>query len=534
LLLGVGCVIAFLVLEGFLRFFDPLGQRIMGDQIVLPKNLELTMDNDLNPKLDSVIHFTTNSIGFRGKEPPENFEDHLTLVAIGGSTTECLFLSDGQSWPNVLGDVLSPAFDRLWVNNAGLDGHSTFGHVFLLEQIIVNLRPKVAMFLIGINDVGRERQTGREGPRQPPSLVLRLARHSMVVATALNLARYGEAESRELHHEQIDLVTIPKVEQTPALAQTLRVLHEGRYLELYAERVREIVETSRTNGIEPVLLTQPALYGPDVDPWTLVNLGSVHVSDERRIKGERVRGTLAWSILEMYNDVVRDIGREQDVLVIDVARELTKSSLLFYDWVHFTKEGARELANLAAVQLCPFLAERFPEHLSGTCPEDYPALGRASNADSQLLDIGGELDLGKEPAKPYALVGEGWFEPETETDSGVTFRSSRGRRSWLNVPFADATASNSSYDVVLRARSEMEGSVGVRLDINGVKVGSAEISEAWTEHRFQVPSDTLTRGLNTLTLFYSQTPRTVDSEFRGRNAAIAVDFVGWTQIESRP
>ena len=59
-------VVALLLLEVFLRVYNPLGQRIYGDQIVLPENLQQTIRNDGNPKLDELIEFSTNSIGFRG------------------------------------------------------------------------------------------------------------------------------------------------------------------------------------------------------------------------------------------------------------------------------------------------------------------------------------------------------------------------------------------------------------------------------------------------------------------------------------
>ena len=115
--------------------------RVYGDQIVLPKN----PTNGIN--LDELIQFSTNSIGFRGPEPPRKFDSSLTMVTIGGSTTECMYLSNGKSWPEVVGRFLAPAFNPLWINNAGLNGHSSFGHLFLLDQIVGPMRPKVAVSL---------------------------------------------------------------------------------------------------------------------------------------------------------------------------------------------------------------------------------------------------------------------------------------------------------------------------------------------------------------------------------------------------
>jgi lysophospholipase L1-like esterase len=364
LLLGGGCLAALAIAEGFLRLYNPLGVRIRGDRIVLARNFRETMTNHANPKLDPVIVFSKNSLGFRGPEAPRDFDRHLTILAIGGSTTECLYLTDGASWPERLGAELAPHFQGLWVNNAGLDGHSTFGHLLLLDQIVLRLRPKVLLFLVGLNDVHRELPTGREvaGGRAP--LFHRLARHSAIVANALDFRRHLEARELSLGYREVDLAHTPQMEADRRRALGLVDQHRERSLPGYRSRVRELVRASRAHGIEPVLLTQPALYGADRDDVTGVNLRWIEVDAKRQIYGG-----LAWRILEEYNDVVREVGRAEGVLVVDLARELPKSSRLFYDFVHFGDEGARQVAAIIAPPLCAMLAARFPEHLVRSCGE---------------------------------------------------------------------------------------------------------------------------------------------------------------------
>lgn len=523
-------VCALLLVEAFLRVYNPLGQRIYGDQIVLPKNLQRTFRNDDNPKLDEVIQFSTNSIGFRGVEPPRLFDETLTIIAIGGSTTECLFLSNGKSWPEVAGRFLKPAFEPFWINNAGLDGHSTFGHQFLVDQIVGPMRPKLALFLIGINDVGREGATGREMATEAskPPFSVRLARHSAIVASLVNLRRQGEARERDLGHERVDLTALAHIGADHRLSGSLLGAHREQYVPPYKQRVEAIVRLSRQYGIEPVLMTQPALYGTAIDPLTLVSLDAIVVSDERRIKAGRVRGKLAWEVLELYNDAVREVGRARDVLVIDTATRLGKSSQFFYDFVHFTDDGAREVARIVADELCPFLEERFPAFVtSGTCPELAPiAVGTNEIVQGMATQLDGTSDLGNEPDFRYALVGSGWLEPEIE--EGVDFRRSRGRRSWLNLPIVDVR----DHTVVFRARPELfEAPLTAHVSVNGDPVGAMELSEGWNDYEFRVAAESLVRGLNTLTLQYSDTPRTLDPGFRGRNTAVALD---WVRFEPAP
>ena len=371
LLLLASGILALAGLEVFLRVYNPFGERIRGDTIVLPVNSRRVITNSGFPRVDPQIVVTTNSLGFRGPDPPADFASYLTLIAVGGSTTESLYVSDGKTWPDLLGRALSANFSKVWMDNAGLDGHSTFGHKLLLDQRIARLKPKVVLFLIGINDVGREdlkaadasvvaggAQSGRFG-----SLITWAARRSAIVATALNLQRFREARKLDRVHRHLEIRWAPVLTPDRERSRALLQVHEERYVPPYAERVRDLVNRARAYGIEPVLITQPALYGNVVDPETKVFLGTLEVDHEQGL-----HGALAWNLLELYNEEVREIGRERGVLVIDLARLLPKNSRLFYDFVHFNNDGSAAVAAIAYDALCPFLASRFPDHRAADCP----------------------------------------------------------------------------------------------------------------------------------------------------------------------
>lgn len=374
LFLGVGLSIG--LLEVFLRVFNPLGSRLWGDRIVLQPNYTQTITNVRNPRLEPVIHFSRNSLGFRGPEPPRDFASSLTLLTLGGSTTECWFLSDGKDWPAVLGRRLAERFTDVWVNNAGMEGHSTFGHLLLLDQWVGRLRPKLALFLLGINDVEREdlkagdrALAGGGGEGSWEAIVGAAARHSAVVATLVNLGRSRRAERLKLTHGDVRLQRLPPLPLKPEYRRNTILLHEQRYVPGYRERVERLVAACRAGGIEPVLVTQPALYGEGLDDVTGVDLAKVTVDNDPE---HLLNGSLSWRILELYNDTLRAIGREQGVLVVDLARRLPKSSRYFYDFVHFTSEGAEAVGSLVAQDLCPFLASRFADKARAACAEAAP------------------------------------------------------------------------------------------------------------------------------------------------------------------
>ncbi len=362
-LLLISLVVALGICEVALRLYNPLGFRIKGDNIILPVNKKEIFYHDKCEKIDKVVVHKNNSLGFTGEEPPRDFADQLTIITVGGSTTECLEIAADKTWPHQLGVKLKPDFPKLWINNAGFCGHSTHAHYILIRDFIAKLKPKVIVFLIGINDMGvrkpREfdtRMNTRISFRSPEKFLAALAYRSEVASVALNLYRYLFPKSVQAIGQgdmgELDLTTLPQLELSgPKKAALLKTFAES-YVPAFEERLLWLLKITRDNGIEPVLLTQPVVYGPVKDDLTGLDLGKIEVA-----KG--MNGEVTWEVLELYNNVTRRVGAELGVLVIDEAREMPKSSRYYYDLVHFSNAGAEKFAEIAARGLSPYLADKF-------------------------------------------------------------------------------------------------------------------------------------------------------------------------------
>lgn len=364
-LMAAGVITAFVILEIFLRIFHPFEFRVRGDKIVLPANAKYIIKNDKDRKnMDAVITHRKNSLGFRGEEPPKKFKDFMTIITVGGSTTECFYLSDGRTWPDRLEKKLKNNFRYLWLNNAGLDGHSTYGHLVLMQDYIIKIKPKVVLFYIGCNDMAKA------GPSQYDKanikngvlihnvgdLVRILADNSEVFLLGLNIYRNMRARERKIAHDTLDFSNIHK-EKTDAVKKG-RILEKYKetYLKDYESRLETLIDISRRNGVEPVFITQAALYGNAVDDVTGVNLGTLQVGDKS--------GGFSWEILEAYNDVTRKVSMRDGVLCIDLASEMPKSSAYYYDFYHFNNMGADKAADIIYRHLYPFLATKYPNYFT--------------------------------------------------------------------------------------------------------------------------------------------------------------------------
>ena len=369
LLTFAGIFVALLLLEALLHIYNPFQSRIKGNRIVLVTNKTYHIKNNIIKSLDPEVTVTRNSLGFRGANPPADFDKELTLVTIGGSTTQCFFLSDDQTWTARLGQRLQNNFQPLWINNAGLDGHSTHGHIVLLEDYIVPLHPKVALFYVGINDVaiGSLGQFDVENVKSglhfdsPQAFVKSLSAYSEVVSLGLNMYRSFTAYQAGLTHHQVDLTKQGYLDISEETEKKYLEKNTGPYLKGYEERLKRLIDTCRKAGIEPVLVTQPMVAGFGTDDVTGVDLAKI------RTEGPQQSGKMYWDLIEIYNDVTRRVGHDNNVTVVDVAHELPKTSRYFYDFIHNTPQGADAIADVINKSLCPALQEKFPQYATRPC-----------------------------------------------------------------------------------------------------------------------------------------------------------------------
>lgn len=356
LALALGLACAPLIAEIALRIHNPIPLRLRGTTLVLPTNRHDVLHNPDSKHLDPVVDVVRNELGFRGPPPPTDFERCLSIVAVGGSTTECLHLTEDKTWPHVLGDLLDHELRNVWVNNAGLDGHSTFGHLHLVRQLLVGLRPDYILVFAGINDIDRDDLSEydqrmlveHQGPTQW------LVCESELLSTVQALVRARRSKDLGVGHEwELDLATAPRGVDDPKLvADYLREQREV-LAPRFGERLRLLVRETRAAGIEPVLMTQPWLFMDATDAATGIPLGSLEFGGWTATTREKA--------LDAFNETTRAVARELDVHLVDVARDMPVDSRLYYDWMHYTNAGAKVVAEIVAADLAPFLAKRHPE-----------------------------------------------------------------------------------------------------------------------------------------------------------------------------
>lgn len=348
-------IVVFVLLELVLRIYNPLHFRIRGNQILLPVNQQQIIKNEINPKLDPVIVNTRNGLGFRGPEKPDKWDDYLTIVTVGGSTTEGHFLSDNKTWPDRLAEQLKGRFKNIWLNNAGIDGHSTFGHQVLLNDYLVKLRPKMILFLTGINDMENDQPTFHDELNRKggyADLKHFIFNNSEILNIGLNLLRGWRAQ--RMNNTTSNMLDLKKGTTRIMTSQQIeeRKGQQDKFLLGYRKRLEQLIDTCIRYKVEPVFLTQATLFGRGIDPVTGVDL-------ENFDTGQNMNGKCLLEVLELYNNCMKEVCNSKNVPVIDLDKLMPKNSLYFYDAAHFTNAGAAKVAEIVSAGLEPILSNKF-------------------------------------------------------------------------------------------------------------------------------------------------------------------------------
>lgn len=97
------------------------------------------------------IEYKRDDKGYRNLE--DYTKDNIILT-IGGSTTDQRYVTDGKTWQDKLDSLFSK---RYQFANGGIDGQSTYGHLFSINQWHSKIFPpqniKAIVFYFGINDI---------------------------------------------------------------------------------------------------------------------------------------------------------------------------------------------------------------------------------------------------------------------------------------------------------------------------------------------------------------------------------------------
>ncbi len=334
----VGIIILELIFGSWLR--EDQWKSAVELNIIRNSQINYDVENIYGKELLKSI-YTRDSNGLRGS--CANPKD-ISILTIGGSTTDQRYIPDGMTYQDVLQKLLSNKNDRLiCVSNAGVDGHSTFGHLASFQNwfpLIVDLKPKFFLLYIGINDAGFRfiSNTGFDERynRNQSKLQNTLKNNSSIYSLLKSLRNllHGLSDTRAYAGHSI---RVPNADDYVATKMTDGVeAHIKKNTEEFEKRLKAILLQVASFGAKPICVSQPHLF--------IREFGSVKKGLKVAFEYEGIiyNGLDYDTSIKALNNSMKFLCKENDGFYLDMSTK-DFSGDDFYDAVHLKSIGANRL-----------------------------------------------------------------------------------------------------------------------------------------------------------------------------------------------
>jgi lysophospholipase L1-like esterase len=338
-----------------LREFNPLYRNVL-----VPNQEAMRMSDGLVQK---PFVLRVDRQGFIMPAKIHNHPD-LTIAFLGGSTTECVYVDEDNRFPYLAGRLLERQ-TRLKVNsyNAGRSGNNTLHCLNVLLNKVVNLKPDIVVLMENINDLAilmYDKTYWNNHPSRSPLLEkppnfktvgrdLEQTFHLVRDLTFPNLSRElkrlspfgGQGKKDEFHGVRGKKITI----------------NQDLLVREFSLNLQTFINICRAREITPVLMTQASRLTESPDPLIRKLMQSLEVS-------QGITYTDFKGAFDRLNQTIRDLGAKNQVLVIDLAREIPPVKENIADVAHFNDQGSRLVAERIAGDLTPIIARLAKKPLS--------------------------------------------------------------------------------------------------------------------------------------------------------------------------
>ncbi len=390
-MLGLASIAGLALCEIALRLIVPAST---GYRVLWPNRRTVFLpDSSLMYGVHGQARYTVNSEGIRGREWGQDTTEYR-LLAIGGSTTECVYLDDSETWTAELESLLGRTANGsdVWVGSVGRSGRNARDHVVQVKYL-TEQHPALdaALILVGVNDLTVALGQGDSYVAPPPL--------TDPEAEAQTIRRAFTMIPGKLHEPGTDQLLVPNAPwyKGTAVYQLLKrvklrvrdwILYRGitqdvrgtvyeqwrahrrnasnfrdelpdltAALREYTRNLNAIVDQTEKRDVRLIYLTQPVLWREGLSNEARDRLWLGGIGDFLNQPGHEYYSVAALAeAMKLYNDALLGVCRDRNIECIDLAKSIPRDTSNFYDDAHFTEKGAR------------LVAEHIAEYLRGTAP----------------------------------------------------------------------------------------------------------------------------------------------------------------------
>ena len=244
----------------------------------------------------------------------------LQIFFLGGSTTECEMVEEKYRFPYLVGRILEDKL-KIKVNsdNGAKSGNNSLHSINILLNKLIPFKPDIVVMMHNINDLSA---LFYEGTYWNQNKVI-----APINCDLQNKNKYIKKDQWSINKDwQNQVLSNPQQSE--------------KMIEDFKQNLKIFVNIAKAKKIIPVLMTQANRI--ENDP---------NFNNER---GEQASKIYQRQYIK-FNQAIRDVAKQENILMIDLARLIPADERYIYDVVHFNQAGSELVASEIAKSLSELL-----------------------------------------------------------------------------------------------------------------------------------------------------------------------------------
>jgi len=284
----------------------------------------------------------------------------FTLVFLGASTTACIYVDEESRFPVLVGELLSQQTGKKVTSyNSGVGGNNSLHSLDILLNKIIPLKPDVVVMMHNINDLVAliyDKTYWSKNPTRQPIIDYKLYKDLTGFKAISTLARDTYIPNLHVAFRSLSKKLFGKKGKEPddefAHIRGKKIVFDGaQILDEFKMNLQTFINICKARRITPVLMTQFNRYKANPDE-------KIREAMQGFEKDSKISAQAFKEIYDQFNEAVRQVGRSNGVLVIDLAHLVPQESEYMYDVVHLKTAGSQLAARIISEKLQPLVKEK--------------------------------------------------------------------------------------------------------------------------------------------------------------------------------
>jgi len=282
-------------------------------------------------------------------------DPELKIVFLGESSTECAWVEEQKRFPFLVGKMLGEKISKK-VNsyNSGVSGNQSLHSINILVNKVIPMKPQVVVMMHNVNDLNTLLGAGTywHDKQDTSTIVVEEEDLIKILREFRDLTvKYTYDTLRTLFANIMSSFQMSKNDDGTLQRISTAPIDKAALVEDFKSNLQLFIDICRNYNIEPVLMTQQNRFGGKLDKVVKARL-------ERFSKLFGLRNEKYIDLYDSFNEAIRIVGRENNILLIDLDKKIPKDKKYMYDYVHFNDFGSEFAAGIISDELFKHIQSR--------------------------------------------------------------------------------------------------------------------------------------------------------------------------------